>query len=90
MPCAKATNGAWNARDAKRGDRCLVITEDKGFMCFAFHQGGDQIALVAHILDIGVKEAAEFLAEGTSTVPQGARGNETKKFEPLDYLQSEH
>ena len=90
MECPKCKAG---------GPRSLVITEGKGFMCFAFHQGGDQIALVAHILDIAVKDAAEFLAEGTSTVPrnstsntvpQGARGDETKKFEPLDYLQNEH
>ena len=84
MECPKCKAG---------GPRSLVITEGKGFMCFAFHQGGDQIALVAHILDIAVKEAAEFLAGETSTsntVPQGARGDETKKFEPLDYPQSEH
>ena len=28
------------------GDRALVVTEGKGFFCFAASQGGDQIALV--------------------------------------------
>jgi hypothetical protein len=54
------------------GDRALVITEGKGFYCFAAQKGGDQIALVAHIRDIPVKEAAELLVntperKGTST-----------------------
>jgi DNA primase len=66
MECPKCKAG---------GPRSLVITEGKGFMCFAFHQGGDQIALVAHILDIAVKEAAEFLAGGTSTVPRNSTSN---------------
>jgi len=63
------------------GVRALVITEGKGFYCFAAQKGGDQIALVSHIRDIPVKEAAELLAnkternstsyreEGTGTVP---------------------
>ena len=83
------------------GDRALVLTEGKGFYCFSANTGGDQIALAGHILDCEMKEAAQFLAAGTVptvqnskqstvTVPQGARGDETKKFEPLDYLQSEH
>src|SRR5712691_4032170 len=67
------------------GDRALVITEGKGFYCFGAQKGGDVIALVAHVKDIPVKEAAAILAnkngtdsgrnstssrdEGTGTVP---------------------
>ncbi len=43
------------------GDRALVITEGKGFYCFGAQKGGDVIALVAHVKDIPVKEAAELL-----------------------------
>jgi len=67
------------------GDRALVITEGRGFYCFGASKGGDQIALVAHVKDMAVKDAAAFLAnrsgtdsgrnstssreEGTGTVP---------------------
>ena len=44
------------------GDRALVVTEGKGFFCFAEKKGGDQIALAAHILGIGAKDAAQELA----------------------------
>lgn len=79
------------------GDRALVVTEGKGFFCFAEKKGGDQIALAAHILGIGAKDAAQELAQraGTSTstsrntVPEsdGAKG---KHLEPLSYLEPEH
>lgn len=49
------------------GDRALVVTEGKGFFCFAAQKGGDVIALAAHILDVSVKDAAQFLAAGTVT-----------------------
>src|SRR6202161_3463406 len=42
-PCSACNSG---------GERALVITEGKGFYCFASKKGGDQIALVAHIRDI--------------------------------------
>ncbi len=87
------------------GDRALVVTEGKGFYCFAAKKGGDQIALVGHVLDLKVKEAAEWLAgtvpvpvpnctvprNSTSpgTVPESERGEETKKLQPLSYLQAE-
>ena len=45
------------------GDRALVITASKSvFYCFAAGEGGDVIALTAHIKGISMKEAAEFLA----------------------------
>lgn len=79
------------------GARALVITEGKGFYCFAKSAGGDQIALVAHIKDCSVKEAAQFLVNGTGTSRVQDTGRqvtvpkeETKTFAALDYLQSEH
>jgi DNA primase len=51
------------------GDRAIVITPEKGlFCCFGSRpsSGGDQIQLVAHVKQIDVKEAAEFLG---GTVP---------------------
>ncbi|MBV9669752.1 MAG: hypothetical protein JOZ43_02250 [Acidobacteriales bacterium] len=87
------------------GDRALVITEGKGFYCFSGNTGGDQIALVAHIKDVGAKDAANAIAtwkaliprnntvprsQGAVPVPESARGEETKKFPPLAYLECEH
>jgi DNA primase len=48
------------------GDRALVVTEGKGFYCFSSKKGGDQIALVSHVLGLPVKAAAEWLG---GTVP---------------------
>jgi hypothetical protein len=45
----------------KGGDRGLVITPGKGWYCFGVQKGGDAIALVAHVKDIGQREAAELL-----------------------------
>jgi hypothetical protein len=82
--------------------RSLCVTEGKGFYCWGSKTGGSVIDLAAHILGCTTNEAANFLVgtvdtvPGTvgdstkGTVPQGARGDETKKFEPLDYLQNEH
>lgn len=51
-------------------NRALVVTEGKGYFCFAAGKGGDQIALAAHIQGVSVKDAAKFLAGGTvTTVP---------------------
>jgi DNA primase len=82
------------------GDRALVITDGKGWFCFALKKGGDQIALVAHILDVGVKEAALELARmagivtdtssNTSrTVPQ-SKEESVSQLAPLSYLDPEH
>jgi DNA primase len=59
------------------GDRALVITPSKGlFYCFAKRVGGDQIALVAHIKNVSLSEAASLLSVNStvsvsrnSTVP---------------------
>lgn len=41
------------------GDRAIVITPAKGlFYCFNAKKGGDTIRLVAHVKNIGMKEAA--------------------------------
>lgn len=85
------------------GDRALVITPAKAaFYCFAAKHGGDVIALVSHIREIGMKEAAQLIAEKSrllpeppalareptlsSTVPE----KEKAGFNPLTYLQSDH
>jgi DNA primase len=84
------------------GDRALVITPAKGaFYCFGARKGGDQIALVAHILNLPMKDAADWLDGGNSkvqdstvprksTVPESERGNETQKLAPLTYLEADH
>lgn len=87
------------------GPRGLVITDGKGYFCFADSKGGDQIALVAHILKLSVKDAASHLAQATGNstgtsntrtsprqpLPESetAQGG-TKTFMPLAYLESEH
>lgn len=85
------------------GDRALVITPAKQlFYCFAAEKGGDQIALVAHIRECKMTDAAEFLG-GKSTVPSKGTStgtvrkdhatvpeNEKGALKPLDYLQADH
>jgi DNA primase len=69
-------------------DRALVITEGKGFYCFASKQGGDVIALTAHIRDVPVKDAAEWLAgQKPVTALESDVGSGTKKLAPLAYLE---
>lgn len=73
------------------GDRALVITEGKGYFCFAAHQGGDQIALAAHVLALSVKDAAAHLVgQQSPTVPESEGGKETQKLQPLPYLEFDH
>ena len=86
------------------GDRALVVTEDKGYFCFADKKGGDQIALVAHVMEISAKDAADELArhvglgvapskakEAVATVPQSEGGKDgDRTFQPLSYLEPEH
>jgi len=55
-PCTRCNEG---------GDRALVMTEGKGYFCFAAKKGGDVIGLAAHILDVSVKDAAAFLGNDT-------------------------
>ncbi len=77
------------------GARGLVITPGRGFYCFGSKKGGDQIALVAHVKGIGMREAAELVQAGTSTstVPDKRperTDNATKGLSPLDYLDPTH
>lgn len=80
------------------GDRALAITPQKSlFYCFAAQVGGDQIALTAHIREIGAKEAAEWLvgtvqnssvsSTSTSTV---SKNDANASLPPLEYLEYEH
>ena len=95
-PCPTCNSG---------GDRALVVTKSKqAFYCFASRKGGDMIALVAHIQDVPVKDAALAIAEhtGTGTVPRNgtsSRGTVPQKdggkasartLQPLAYLQAAH
>lgn len=75
------------------GDRALVITEGKGYFCFSAKAGGDQIALVAHIRDLAVKDAAAWLSGSTQeapTVPVTVPPAHGKVLEPLGYLEFDH
>lgn len=86
------------------GDRALVITPSKQvFYCFGAKRGGDQLALVAHINDCSVKEAAEWLGGGTSTVQETSTGSQKntlpesegakeadRSFQALTYLDADH
>jgi DNA primase len=83
-------------------DRTLVVTTSKqSFYCFSAKKGGDLISLVAHVRDVGMRDAALAIADfcGTvavtdernsnrshGTVPNSAGGKETQKLQPLAYL----
>ncbi len=80
------------------GDRALVITPERGaFYCFADKQGGDLIALAAHIRGEAMKEAAGFIHHSL-TVPEekaaqqnGATATKLhKKLQPLSHLEYDH
>jgi DNA primase len=88
------------------GPRGLAITPAKNaYYCFGAHAGGDVIALVAHIRDCSMKEAAIFLADkeesdeapGSSADPKTTgpeerrKGNEERRLlQPLAYLEPAH
>ena len=85
------------------GDRALVITASKSvFYCFAAGEGGDVIALTAHIKGISMKEAAEFLVisltksselaltNSQATVPSTVPEKKKAGFNPLTYLVANH
>jgi DNA primase len=62
------------------GERAIVITPSKGlFFCWAGHEGGDLIALAAHIRKTDAKGAAEWLARDTDN---GRKENSTKGTVP--------
>ena len=70
------------------GDRALVVTPPNGFYCFAKRQGGDVIALTAHIKGIEVKAAAEFLMGRPE--PASEQIASSGRLKPLDYLDPRH
>lgn len=80
------------------GDRALVITEGRGFYCFAEKKGGDVIALAAHVLDLPAKDAAQELAERAGIVQSTRTSSNTvrsqpesgKGLAPLSHLEAEH
>jgi DNA primase len=84
----------------KEGDaRSLVVTPEKNaYYCFAKKQGGDCIALAAHILDLSMRDAALRIAEHFDLIPNGNDGDEAKEpqgepskpLEPLAYLHYKH
>jgi hypothetical protein len=89
-PCLSCKSG---------GDRALVITKSKNaFFCFGSQKGGDLIALVSHIRGIGLKEAAQLIAESTGTVQASGAGKSTipststssAGFGALSYLEPAH
>lgn len=85
------------------GERSLVVTDGRGYYCWGAKKGGDVIALAAHVLELGPKEAAQELAEragivpsrnstrdSTSrTVPESEEGTSVK-LQPLPYLEPAH
>lgn len=84
------------------GERALAVTPAKNlFYCFAAQSGGDQIQLAAHVRNLKLTDAAEFLG-GTSTVPSTRTVPTVSKdkathppapqtgMSPLDYLDAEH
>ena len=83
------------------GDRAIAITPAKRlFYCFAADKGGDQIALVAHIKGLPVREAALWMVgeqvpdkvqNSTSTVrKEHANNSPVSGFRELDYLEADH
>ena len=79
----KQNGNQWRGEcpQCKGGERSLVITESKGFFCFSKKLGGDVIALTAHVRNIEVKQAAEWLA---------GEQPEAKGFSPLPYIDPAH
>jgi CHC2 zinc finger len=85
------------------GPRGLVITPGRGFYCFGAKKGGDQIALVAHVKDIGMRQAAELVQDqyrtstSTSSLPKrreperkSPAANGPRAVPALEYLEAEN
>lgn len=94
-PCTTCNSG---------GDRALVVTDGRGWYCFALKKGGDQISLAAHVLEVSAKDAAGELARRAgivqvpstsastvrkNTVPE-SEGGGGSKLQPLSYLEHDH
>ena len=86
-------------------DRALVVTPGRGFYCFTAKKGGDVIALAAHVLKLGVKEAAAELQKRagnssagnstsarnrTSSSPPETASEPPAEFPALTYLETAH
>ncbi len=86
-PCPKCKDG---------DDRALVVSFGKGFYCFSAKEGGDCIALAAHILDLSMKDAAlhivEHLDDESGTKPKEPQREEKDiaPLQPLTYLHHKH
>jgi DNA primase len=91
-PCPRCNDG---------DDRALVVTPGKGFYCFSAKDGGDCIALAAHILDLPMKDAALHIVEHADDEPERKPNpekqeeSETEKhdiapLQPLTYLHHDH
>jgi len=73
------------------GERAIVITPAKNvFFCFAAKEGGDLIALAAHIRKCDVKDAAKWLDGGNSTSREPTKPSAPATLAPLDYIEHEH
>jgi DNA primase len=73
------------------GDRALVITPSKkSWYCFAGMEGGDVIALVAHVHGWRMKQAAMWLDEVLKQNPTQEKMREKGKLLPLNHLAYEH
>ncbi len=77
-------------------DRALVITPGKGFYCFSAKEGGDCIALAAHIRDLPMKDAAHYIVEHIDGAPDKEpkeperEAQHNAPLQPLTYLHHEH
>jgi DNA primase len=78
------------------GDRSLVITPRKSlFYCFApdGKDGGDQIQLLAHVRQIGAKEAAQELLKlraPSKPAPEKPPHDRGGAMQPLEHLDPSH
>lgn len=76
-------------------DRALVVTPAKqAYYCFSAEQGGDVIAFVAHILDLPMKAAADYIVSisnfADDSDPPPERVTKPESFTHLDYLVVDH
>ena len=80
-------------------ERAIVVTPEKGvFYCHEAKQGGDCIALVAHVKGFGMKDAAIMLNKAYPADEESKQEKEEPKEDPqkttvwagLDYLEYEH
>lgn len=81
---------------AEDNPRAMVITPSKGlFYCFNSQKGGDVIALVAHVKDLSMKEAAQYILDFQGGYEQQSSIEEAKKetatvskgFDPAKYAE---